>query len=80
MLTCLTTLGIDVLGIAVLTFSNFNLTGLGITEVIFSAISLPILKASSLEAPFSKMNMLSVSPYTTLPPHSLVELTMLIAC
>ncbi len=40
------------------TFSNFNLTGLGLVAVTASAISLPILNACSLVAPFNNTNIL----------------------
>lgn len=41
-----------------LTFSNLSLTGFGLSAVTASAISWPILNASSLERPLSSMNML----------------------
>lgn len=40
------------------TFSNLSLIGFGLVAVTASAISLPILKACSLVAPFSNTNML----------------------
>ena len=40
------------------TFSNLSLMGFGLSAVTLSQISLPILKASSLEAPFSNTNTL----------------------
>lgn len=44
--------------VCITTFSNLSLIGLGLVAVTASAISLPILKACSLVAPFSKTNML----------------------
>lgn len=44
------------------TFSNFSFMGIGLSLVTMSAISLPILNASSLDRPCNNTNIESVSP------------------
>lgn len=61
------------------TFSNFNLTGFGLSCVTVSAISDPILKASSLVLPLTRTNKESVSPYITFACHFFVDSTSFIA-